>query len=332
MRNLPRASCRRSSSKRGSGISPNARPKSEWKRAAQGRPFLLGGKGCSGCGNPHSGSCRCMVLCSWQSDGGHRGSCLNTPDCTCISCTADKDFSVAVPYLDAAARHPIVLPDGSTYPNTAYPKQVIDHLNISVGDFTYYNDFEPMADCSARIAPYLHPGAPERLRIGKFCQFAHGTRFITASANHPKGWLTAYPFAVFDRASKQIFAEEFAKGSDTHIGHNAMVLPGFTLGHGVIVGAGAVVARDEPDYAVVAGNPARVVRMCSTPKPSPRFWICRGGACRPNGSGIFSRLWHRTTWPGYTPWAMTDTCRSARRILPSRHDKPDQICPHLARG
>ena len=39
-----------------------------------------------------------------------------------------------------------------------------------------------------------------------------------------------------------------------------MILPGVTIGHGAIVGAGAVVGRDVPDYTVVAGNPAQVVK------------------------------------------------------------------------
>ena len=50
-------------------------------------------------------------------------------------------------------------------------------------------------------------------------------------------------------------------GHDVWIGHGALILPGARLGHGVIVGAGAVVAGAVPDYAIVAGNPARVVRM-----------------------------------------------------------------------
>ncbi|MGC9371639.1 MAG: CatB-related O-acetyltransferase [Paracoccaceae bacterium] len=174
-------------------------------------------------------------------------------------------------FLDARARHPITLPDGQAFENTVHLNQVIDHPNIEVGDFTYYNDFEPVSDHAARIAPYLYPGAPERLVIGKFCQFAHGTRFITASADHPRRWFTAYPFAVFDSSKMPLFAEEFAKGGDTVIGHDvwighgAMVLPGVTVGNGAIIGAGAVVARDVPPYAVVTGNPARVVRQRFSP-------------------------------------------------------------------
>lgn len=171
-----------------------------------------------------------------------------------------------MPLLDASLRHPLTLPDGTLHTNTVYLNQVIDHPNIEVGDFSYYNDFDAVDDHAARIAPYLYPGAPERLVIGKFCQFAHGTRFITSSADHPKRWFTTYPFAVFNHAAMPLFEAEFARGRDTlvgnevWIGHGAMILPGTTIGNGVIVGAGAVVGGNIPPYTVVAGNPAKPVR------------------------------------------------------------------------
>lgn len=49
-------------------------------------------------------------------------------------------------------------------------------------------------------------------------------------------------------------------GDGCDIGVGAIVLPGITIGRGVQVGAGAVVTRDAPDFTVVAGNPARVIR------------------------------------------------------------------------
>lgn len=51
------------------------------------------------------------------------------------------------------------------------------------------------------------------------------------------------------------------KGCD--IGINAIILPGVRVGKGAQVGAGAVVTKDVPPYAVVAGNPARILRMRS---------------------------------------------------------------------
>lgn len=170
-------------------------------------------------------------------------------------------------FLNARVTHPLTLPDGTIYPHTVWLKSVIDHPNIHVGDYSYYNDFDPVSDYAARIAPYLHPGGPEHLRIGRYGQFAHGMRFITSSANHPLDWFTTYPFAVFDPDQMPHFAQEFARGRDTvighdvWIGHNAMILPGARIGNGVIVGAGAVVAGDVPDFTVVAGNPARIVRQ-----------------------------------------------------------------------
>lgn len=53
------------------------------------------------------------------------------------------------------------------------------------------------------------------------------------------------------------------------IGSNATILCGITIGEGAIVGAGSVVTRDVPDRAVVAGNPARVLRYLPSDSPSP---------------------------------------------------------------
>lgn len=171
-----------------------------------------------------------------------------------------------MPFLDPTRLHPLILPDGTPHRQMVQLSRVIDHPNISVGDFTYMNDFDPPQDWAAHIAPYLYPGAPERLVIGRFCQFAHGTRFITASANHPMTGLSTYPFAVFDHAQLEHFKglltglPDTAIGNDVWIGHGALILPGARLGNGVIVGAGAVVRGAVPDYAIVAGNPARVLR------------------------------------------------------------------------
>ncbi len=175
-------------------------------------------------------------------------------------------------WLDPARSHPLTLPDGTAYPNMVYLDRVISHPNIDVGAFTYANDFDPPQDWAARLAPYLYPGAPERLRIGRFCQIAHGVRFITASANHAMDGLSTYPFPVFDPARLSDYRASVTGlpdtviGNDVWIGHGALILPGAVLGNGVIVGAGAVVSGRVTDYAIVAGNPARVIRMRFPPE------------------------------------------------------------------
>lgn len=173
-----------------------------------------------------------------------------------------------MPFLDAARRHPLVFPDGTVHPNMVHLNQVIDHPNIQIGDFTYANDFDPPGDAgwASRLAPYLYPGAPERLVIGRFCQIAHGVRFITASANHAMQGLTTYPFPVFDPAGIASYRDSFTGlpdteiGHDVWIGHGAMILPGARIGCGATIGAGAVVAGEVAPYAIVAGNPARLIR------------------------------------------------------------------------
>lgn len=50
------------------------------------------------------------------------------------------------------------------------------------------------------------------------------------------------------------------------IGANAVILAGVSIGKHAIVGAGAVVTKDVPDYAVVVGNPAKVIKMLDAEK------------------------------------------------------------------
>lgn len=168
---------------------------------------------------------------------------------------------------DAAARHPLVFPDGAVHRAMVNLAVAIDHPNWRIGRHAYANDFDPPADWAARLAPYLYPGALESLVIGPFCQIAHGARFITASANHPMEGLSTYPFPVFDPAAVEQYRDRFAGlpdtviGPDCWIGHGALILPGARLGAGTVVGAGAVVGGETPPYAIVAGNPARVIRL-----------------------------------------------------------------------
>ncbi|RMC37380.1 CatB-related O-acetyltransferase [Paracoccus alkanivorans] len=172
-----------------------------------------------------------------------------------------------VKFLGAASPYPMCFPDGRVNYGLVHLNRVIDHPNIEIGDYTYASSFEPPEDWAARLAPYTYPGAPERLVIGRFGQIADGVRIITASANHPMAGVSTYPFAIFDHERVGDYIGQISDLPDTIIGHDvwlgdgAVILPGTRIGDGVIVGARAVVSGEIPDYAIVAGNPARIVRM-----------------------------------------------------------------------
>lgn len=100
--------------------------------------------------------------------------------------------------------------------------------------------------------------------IGRYCSIGPGVRII--NGNHPLGLKSTN--AVFhnpmfgmcdDWIGDELHPLEI--GNDVWIGANAVILPEVSrIGHGAVVGAGAVVSRDVPDYAVVLGNPARLVK------------------------------------------------------------------------
>lgn len=170
-----------------------------------------------------------------------------------------------MPFPTPDTLHPLVLPDGTPHKGAVFLSAAIDHPRFEAGDYSYAFDADPPEDWAGRLAPYLFPFSPERLVIGRFCQIANGARFITASANHRFDGISSYPFAIFhgDPAGRPSMPARFPDtviGNDVWIGDGATILPGARLGSGVIVGARAVVSGEVPDYAIVAGNPARVVR------------------------------------------------------------------------
>ncbi|MBE3047607.1 sugar O-acetyltransferase [Candidatus Bathyarchaeota archaeon] len=66
-------------------------------------------------------------------------------------------------------------------------------------------------------------------------------------------------------------------GADCWIGGNVVVLPGVTIGRGVTVGAGSVVTKDVPEYTVVVGNPARVLKSVEVSERAPEGGAASAG-------------------------------------------------------
>ncbi|WP_431160383.1 CatB-related O-acetyltransferase [Flagellimonas beolgyonensis] len=174
--------------------------------------------------------------------------------------------------LDPNKKYPMIMPDGTEIKTVVHLNQVIDHPRIQIGDFSYFGHFEVLDNYASFLAPYLFPLSPEKLVMGKFCQIAHGVRFITSSANHFMGGFSTYPFNNFMMTSETTMEEIQAMfqvsevkgdtviGNDVWIGMEAVIMPGVTIGDGAIIGSRSVVVKDVPPYTIVGGNPAQPIK------------------------------------------------------------------------
>ena len=106
--------------------------------------------------------------------------------------------------------------------------------------------------------------------IGKFCSIAAFARINPG--NHPLDRPALHHFTyrsrsygLADEDDREFFewrrAHKVVVGNDVWIGHGAIVLPGVQIGTGAAIGAGAVVSKDVPAFAVAAGVPAKVIRF-----------------------------------------------------------------------
>ena len=120
-------------------------------------------------------------------------------------------------------------------------KLVAPNARLNVGPFTFFGQ-----GC--------HVNVLERVEIGEHCLF--GPRCVIVDHNHgirPEQRIDEQP----------CIAKPIRIGSDVWCGAGAVILPGVIIGDGAVIGAQAVVTHDVPPMAVVAGNPARVIRTRS---------------------------------------------------------------------
>lgn len=157
-------------------------------------------------------------------------------------------------------RHPIAGAE-----RVAFLKNFITRPTILVGDYTYYDDPDG-AEQFERNVLYHFDFIGDRLVIGKFCSIAAGVRFLMNGGNHQVATLSSYPFSIFGNGWEGAAPAAWPHkgdtrvGNDVWIGYGATILPGVTIGDGAVIGSLSVVTGDVPPYAIVGGNPARVIR------------------------------------------------------------------------
>ena len=119
---------------------------------------------------------------------------------------------------------------------------------IEIGDHSWFSLRTQIISCSS-------------VKIGSYCIFARDV-YISDTNEHPINPMARREQTLiggepdrYKSATVPIFI-----GDDVWVGERACIMKGVTIGNGVIVAANAVVTKDVPDYCIVAGNPAKVVK------------------------------------------------------------------------
>ena len=140
--------------------------------------------------------------------------------------------------------------EGGQLYSTTLRRIFVAYHDIKIGEYSYGSCFMPQ-----RI--------PRGTEIGRYCSFAEGV--IVFNGNHPLERKSTHPFfynPVFKYVDKDMVPRTKIKiGNDVWVACNALIMPSVTkIGDGAVVGAGSVVTKDVPPFAVVAGNPAKIIK------------------------------------------------------------------------
>lgn len=173
-------------------------------------------------------------------------------------------------------------------PNIVYPMKDYDKLvflknfvkasNIIVGDYTYFDDSRHGPDKFEEYnVLYNYDFSKVKLIIGKFCAIAAEAKFIM-TGDHKLDAISTYPFPIFQHGWENVYdvkdlpvKGDLIIGNDVWVGYDSLIKNGVNVGHGAIIAARAVVVKDVPPYSIVAGNPAKVVKMRFDPQTIDRL-------------------------------------------------------------
>lgn len=145
----------------------------------------------------------------------------------------------------------VISREGGIYHSYTIRQILYQKHNIILGSYSYGN----LSDIYR---------FPIKTIIGRYTSIGPGVRIF--QANHPIDFLSMHPF--FYRSDIGITKEETIQryevfvGHDVWLGANSIICPScHRIGNGAVIGAGSVVTKDVPDYAIVGGNPSKVIKM-----------------------------------------------------------------------
>lgn len=127
----------------------------------------------------------------------------------------------------------------------------LENYNIKIGYGSYGGCFN-----KANI--------PRGTEFGNYCSIAEGV--VVFRANHPIDYFTAHPLFYNPKmgyVKKDLLQRPaLLVQNDVWIGQNVIILPSCKqIGNGAIIGAGSVVTKDVVPYSIIAGNPAKLIKM-----------------------------------------------------------------------
>lgn len=146
--------------------------------------------------------------------------------------------------------------------NPTRKERAIKRGRLVIGAYSYGGDDS--------ISVVAVQGSQRRVVIGKFCSLADGLRFYL-DVDHRTDWVTTFPFSEFSalphfESGATVVGHpksngDIVLGNDVWAGTNASFVSGVNVGDGAVIAAHAHVVADVPPYAIVGGNPARVLRL-----------------------------------------------------------------------
>lgn len=126
--------------------------------------------------------------------------------------------------------------------------------NIEIFNGTYINPEEISIGDHVYIGPGAFFQATGGITIGSGCIFGPHVIIMTTNHRFDDENLEAIPYDGVNLTNEVIFEE------NVWVGANASFVPGVTIGEGAVIAMGSVVTKDVPKYAVVGGNPAKVIK------------------------------------------------------------------------